>query len=114
VDDASTEEGSRRGRRASEGTEHLQAAARELIAAARSFLDVAEDAIEDSEVVDEVGALLRDLGRRAASAASPGSDGSDSPGSTRAGSDVGSDGGSGDRTGSSGQRRSRVRRIDVE
>lgn len=114
MDDASTEAGSRRGRRASEGTEHLQAAARELIAAARSFLDVAEDAIEDSEVVDEVGALLRDLGRRAASAATPGSDGSDSPGGTGAGSDLDSEGVPGDRTESPGKPRSRVRRIDVE
>lgn len=112
MDDTSAEAGSRRGRRASEGTEHLQAAARELIAAARSFLDVAEDAIEDSEVVDEVGALLRDLGRRAASAASPEragghrSDGSDSP--------ADSDGGTGEQSGSPGQARPRVRRIDVE
>lgn len=112
MDDTSNDAGSERGRRASEGTEHLQAAARELIAAARSFLDVAEDAIEDSAVVDEVGALLRDLGRRVASAASPESaggnhsDGSDSP--------MDSDGVAEERTGSTRRQRPRVRRIDVE
>lgn len=35
--------------RATEGVEHLQAAARELIAAARSFLDVADDLVEDRD-----------------------------------------------------------------
>lgn len=33
--------------RAHEGIEHLQAAAKELIAAARAFLDVAEDLVDD-------------------------------------------------------------------
>lgn len=37
--------------RAREGLEHLQAAARELIAAARAGLDAAEDLIDDPEVV---------------------------------------------------------------
>ncbi|HTO01829.1 MAG TPA: hypothetical protein VL068_14265 [Microthrixaceae bacterium] len=36
-------------RRAVEGLEHLQAAANELVAAARSFLDVAEEAIADPD-----------------------------------------------------------------
>ncbi len=43
--------------RLADGTEHLQAAAKELIAAARSFLDVAEEAIEDSAVVEEMGSF---------------------------------------------------------
>jgi hypothetical protein len=37
--------------RAREGLEHLQTAARELIAAARAALDVAEGLIDDPEVV---------------------------------------------------------------
>jgi hypothetical protein len=37
--------------RAAEGLEHLQAAALELIAAARAFLDVAEDVVTDPEGV---------------------------------------------------------------
>lgn len=44
--------GSRRG--AADGVEHLQRAAREMIAAARSFLDAAERVVEDNEA-------LRDL-----------------------------------------------------
>ncbi|MGB3410231.1 MAG: hypothetical protein WBA45_03465 [Microthrixaceae bacterium] len=36
-------------RRTAEGLEHLQAAANELVAAARSFLDVAEDVIADPD-----------------------------------------------------------------
>lgn len=37
--------------RAREGLEHLQAAARELIAAARAALDVAEDIVDDPSIV---------------------------------------------------------------
>ncbi|MFV0315698.1 MAG: hypothetical protein ACK5O2_01890 [Microthrixaceae bacterium] len=48
----------------SKGVEHLQAAGRELIAAARAFLDVAEDAIEDTRVVEDAGALVRDVVQR--------------------------------------------------
>ena len=40
--------------RAREGLEHLQSAARELIAAARAALDVAEGLIDDPEVVATV------------------------------------------------------------
>jgi hypothetical protein len=53
--------------RAAEGLAHLQAAARELIAAARAVLDVAEDLIEDpgtvSAVVDAVGSVFRTAAR---------------------------------------------------
>jgi hypothetical protein len=60
------------GERAREGLEHLQAAARELIAAARAALDVAEDIIDDPETIasmtgaagsvgDVVGDLVRNL-----------------------------------------------------
>jgi hypothetical protein len=59
--------------RAAEGLQHLQTAAREAIAAARAFLDVAEDLVADpaavSAVVDAVGSAVRTaarLGRDAA------------------------------------------------
>ncbi len=49
--------------RASEGLAHLQAAAREAIAAARAFLDVAEDLIADpsaaAAIADAVGSVVR-------------------------------------------------------
>lgn len=44
--------------RAAEGVEHLQAAALELIAAARAFLDVAEDLVTDPERVSGAMASL--------------------------------------------------------
>lgn len=40
--------------RARDGLEHLQAAARELIAAARAALDVAEDIVDDPSVVRDL------------------------------------------------------------
>jgi hypothetical protein len=44
--------------RAREGLEHLQSAARELIAAARAMLDVAEDIVDDPDAVTQlVGSL---------------------------------------------------------
>lgn len=110
MDDTHSEQGSRRSRKASEGTEHLQAAARELIAAARAFLDAAEDAIEDSGVVEEVGAVLRDLGRRTTAATSP-HERDDPPGDA---GDGGSDDAADGRSASDRRPRPRVRRIDVE
>jgi hypothetical protein len=62
------------GQRAREGVAHLQAAARELIAAARAALDVAEDLVGDPDSAAAlVGVLagLGDLARRAAPARSP-------------------------------------------
>jgi hypothetical protein len=38
--------------RAGEGVEHLQAAAKELIEAARAFLDVADDLVRDPKVAE--------------------------------------------------------------
>ena len=53
--------------RAADGLAHLQAAARELIQAARAMLDVAEDLVEDPKAVtavaDTVGALVRTAAR---------------------------------------------------
>lgn len=48
-------------RRSAEGVEHLQAAARELLGAARAFLDVVEDVVEDSERFSGAAATVSDL-----------------------------------------------------
>lgn len=40
--------------RADEGLEHLQTAAEELIAAARAFLDVAEEVVTDPKTADSL------------------------------------------------------------
>lgn len=47
--------------RAREGVEHLQNAARELIAAARAFLDVAEEVVDDPGSLGAFTATLSDL-----------------------------------------------------
>ena len=44
--------------RASEGVDHLQRAAREMVAAARSFLDVVEELVEDKRALNEVASTL--------------------------------------------------------
>ena len=55
--------------RARDGLEHLQAAARELIAAARAMLDVAEDLVDEpgavQDVVEFLGAAARSAVRSA-------------------------------------------------
>ena len=48
--------------RAREGLDHLQAAARELIAAARAALDVAEDLIDDPDTIASVVGAAGHLG----------------------------------------------------
>ena len=54
---------------ATDGLAHLQAAARELIAAARAMLDVAEDLVDDpgavTAVVDAFGSVVRTAARAA-------------------------------------------------
>ena len=78
--------------RAREGVEHLQAAARELIHAARAVLDVAEDLVDDPDAVAAVaGAVgaLGDLVRQRAAAwtgAGPTAERDESAPETRAGS----------------------------
>ncbi|MHB1139948.1 MAG: hypothetical protein ACYC2O_13415 [Microthrixaceae bacterium] len=47
--------------RTAQGVEHLQSAARELLRAARSFLDVVEDVVEDPEKLTGAAAGLTDL-----------------------------------------------------
>lgn len=44
--------------RAAEGVDHLQRAAREMVAAARSFLDVVEELVEDRAALNEVASTL--------------------------------------------------------
>lgn len=83
--------------RAGEGVDHLQAAARELIEAARAFLDVADDLVSDPKVAEGllsgIGGLAdtareaaRDAARRAAGFG-PGAGGADGegPGGTSGG-----------------------------
>jgi hypothetical protein len=50
------------GQRAREGVEHLQAAARELIAAARAALDVAEEVVGDPDAAAALVGVLAGLG----------------------------------------------------
>jgi len=65
--DANLDGGADREDRAADGLAHLQAAARELIAAARAMLDVAEDLVEDpgtvTAVVDAFGSVVRTAAR---------------------------------------------------
>lgn len=51
--------------RARDGIEHLQAAARELIAAARAGLDVAEEVVNDPESAASVARTLSSVGELA-------------------------------------------------
>jgi hypothetical protein len=66
---------------AAQGVEHLQAAAKELIRAARSLLDAAEGLVEDPTVVQGLAGTFTDLAGAAASwlrtSASPSSDADD-------------------------------------
>lgn len=68
--------------RAREGLEHLQAAARELIQAARAMLDVAEDLVNDPEAVASLAGTVGTLGdlvrQRRPAAPKPSPDGDDS------------------------------------
>jgi hypothetical protein len=51
---------------AQEGLAHLQSAAKEMIAAARSFLDVAETLVEDPQAVQALGGAVTALAKLAA------------------------------------------------
>lgn len=63
--------------RAAEGVDHLQAAAMEMIEAARAFLDVAEELVSDRERVAEAVSVVSDLARSATRRSSdPAPDGS--------------------------------------
>jgi hypothetical protein len=73
--------------RAREGLEHLQAAARELIQAARAMLDVAEDLVNDPEAVASLAGTVRVVGdlvrQRAGGRARPAERDGDEPGVER-------------------------------
>lgn len=51
--------------RMADGIEHLQRAARELIAASRAVLDVAEQLVDDPDTIGRVGAAIGSLTTRA-------------------------------------------------
>jgi hypothetical protein len=55
--------------RANQGLDHLQAAALEMIHAARAFLDVAEDVVSDQHKVAEIVEVLGSVADAAARAA---------------------------------------------
>ncbi|HKE76180.1 MAG TPA: hypothetical protein VKB57_21365 [Acidimicrobiales bacterium] len=77
--------------RARQGMEHLQAAARELIAAARAALDVAEDVVNDTDSVAALAGLLGSVGemaRRVTGAAPGPADADDEAASEPAGTRV--------------------------
>jgi hypothetical protein len=59
-----TDDGSDRADRTGEAVAHLQAAAREMIAAARAFLDVAEEVVEDPKAGEALLESLGDVARR--------------------------------------------------
>jgi hypothetical protein len=79
--------------RAREGVEHLQTAARELIAAARAALDVAEDLVDDPDTAASMAGAVGSLGdvlRQVTSSwrgTADGRDGSDGDGGTHRGAD---------------------------
>ena len=60
--------------RAGEALGHLQAAARELIAASRAFLDVVEEVVDDPKAGDALLESLGDLTRRFGTRTTPPSD----------------------------------------
>ncbi len=65
-----------------EGVEHLQSAAREMIAAARTFLDVVEEVVGDNSAVASVAEALGSFGQvvsRAAGRAAAEGDGAAGP-----------------------------------
>jgi hypothetical protein len=73
--------------RAKQGVEHLQAAAIEMIAAFRAFLDVAEEVVRDPGAVAAFASSMVETARAAAPSATPapttGAEGSAEPRVTR-------------------------------
>lgn len=65
--------------RAAQGVEHLQAAAHEMIQAARAFLDVMEDLVGDEEKVASVAEAFGSIARGAARAAQTATHPKDAP-----------------------------------
>jgi hypothetical protein len=84
-----------------EGVEHLQSAAREMIAAARTFLDVVEEVVGDNSALASVAEALGSFGQVVSRAAN------------RAAGDDGADGSAAPDQGDEGSARSRVQHIDL-
>ena len=61
--------------RTGEAVAHLQSAARELIAAVRAFLDVAEEVVDDPKAGEALLDTLGDVARRVVPRSSPEDDG---------------------------------------
>jgi phytoene/squalene synthetase len=61
--------------RTGEAVAHLQGAARELIAALRAFLDVAEEVVDDPQAGEALLDTLGDVARRVVPRSSPEDDG---------------------------------------
>ncbi len=60
--------------RATEAVGHLQAAATELIAAARAFLDLVEDVVDDPETLTSAASVFGSVARAAMTTVRPGSE----------------------------------------
>ena len=69
--------------RARQGVEHLQAAAIEMIAAFRAFLDVAEEVVRDPSAVTAFATSLVETAKAAAPATTPSEAGADGPAEPR-------------------------------
>ena len=69
--------------RARQGVEHLQAAAIEMIAAFRAFLDVAEDVVRDPSAVTAFATSLVETAKAAAPSSPPQPGGGDPPAEPR-------------------------------
>jgi hypothetical protein len=65
--------------RAAQGVQHLQAAAQEMIEAARAFLDVVEDFVADEEKLASVADAVTSVARGARASARPEPDPGDEP-----------------------------------
>ena len=66
--------------RAAQGMQHLQAAAQEMIEAARAFLDVVEDFVADDEKLATVAEAVTSVARGARASTHPAPDPGDAPG----------------------------------
>ncbi|MFN8053309.1 MAG: hypothetical protein U0Q22_17840 [Acidimicrobiales bacterium] len=88
------------------GVEHLQAAAHEMLAAARSFLDVVEDVVSDKDKLGEVAATVTELLGTAGSSLGRVAD--------RVAGQAGAAAKSATSSGGTGAPTKRVRRIDVD
>ena len=74
MNDESAPHGTKHDARASEGIGHLQAAAHEMIEAARAFLDVIEDFVGDEQKLTAVAEAVTSAARGAARSVAPNTD----------------------------------------